>query len=343
MTLLPFVVIGLTSGAVYALAGVGLVLTYKTSGVFNFAHAALATVAAYVFYTLFVLSGWPWPLAAAVAIALVGPMMGVGFEFLARSIQRSAQALRIAATVGVFLAVEAAIYLIYGTETVRTVPVFLGAGLVRVAGANVQVAQLVTFAFAVAATLALTAYLHRTRRGIAMRAVVDDPELLDVTGTSQVATRRTAWAIGATFAAASGVLFTPLLPLDPVQLTLLVASAFGAAAVGAFTSLPLTFAGGLAIGVLSALCTKWFTGGALVGVSPAVPFLVVRVVDPPFPRMGYPFRSGRASWRAYTERIARASGGSRDRAPGSPHGSAGGAGAPDPAPRRGTRPSGPTE
>jgi ABC-type branched-subunit amino acid transport system ATPase component/branched-subunit amino acid ABC-type transport system permease component len=284
VTLLPFLIIGLTSGAVYALAGVGLVLTYKTSGVFNFAHAALAAVAAYVFYTLFVLNGWPWPLAATVAIALVGPIMGLGFELLARRIHRSAQALRIAATVGVFLAVEAAIYLIYGTETIRTVPVFLGAGLVRVAGANVQMAQLVTFGFAVAATLALTAYLHRTRPGMAMRAVVDDPELLDITGTSQVATRRTAWAIGATFAAASGVLFTPLLPLDPVQLTLLVASAFGAAAVGAFTSLPLTFAGGLAIGVLSALCTKWFTGGALLGFSPAVPFLVVLVVVLFFPR-----------------------------------------------------------
>jgi branched-subunit amino acid ABC-type transport system permease component len=50
--LLPFIVGGLTSGAVYALAGLGLVLTYKTSGVFNFAHGALATVAAYVFYVL---------------------------------------------------------------------------------------------------------------------------------------------------------------------------------------------------------------------------------------------------------------------------------------------------
>jgi len=43
---LPYIVIGLTSGAVYALAGLGLVLTYKTSGVFNFARGALATISA---------------------------------------------------------------------------------------------------------------------------------------------------------------------------------------------------------------------------------------------------------------------------------------------------------
>ncbi len=58
--MLPYIVVGLTSGAVYALAGLGLVLTYKTSGVFNFAQGALATVSAYVFYALYVLNGWSW-------------------------------------------------------------------------------------------------------------------------------------------------------------------------------------------------------------------------------------------------------------------------------------------
>jgi ABC-type branched-subunit amino acid transport system ATPase component/branched-subunit amino acid ABC-type transport system permease component len=281
---LPFLVIGLTSGAVYALAGLGLVLTYKTSAVFNFAHGALATLAAYAFYSLFVLDHWPWPLAAGAAIAVGGPLMGWAFEILARRIRADPPVLRVAATVGVFVAVEAAIYLIYGTETVRTVPVFLGAATVRVAGASVQVAQLVTFCFVVVSTIALTAYLRWTRRGIAMRAVVDDPELLDLVGTSPVATRRTAWAIGVTLAAASGVLFAPLLPLDPLQLTLLVASAFGAAAIGAFRSLSLTVAGGLAIGVLSALCTKWFTGTSLLGISPAVPFIAVFVIVLLLPR-----------------------------------------------------------
>src|SRR6202008_2447056 len=85
--LLPFIVIGLTTGAVYALAGLGLVLTYKTSGVFNFAMGALATVAAYVFYVLYVLNNWSWVTAALVAIFVTGPLMGVLLELLARRIQ----------------------------------------------------------------------------------------------------------------------------------------------------------------------------------------------------------------------------------------------------------------
>ena len=86
-TLLPFIVIGLTTGAVYGLAGVGLVLTYKTSGVFNFAYGALAAVAAYTFYVLHVLNGWAWPAAAVVAVLVVGPLMGLILELLARRIQ----------------------------------------------------------------------------------------------------------------------------------------------------------------------------------------------------------------------------------------------------------------
>jgi ABC-type branched-subunit amino acid transport system permease subunit len=52
-TFLPFVVIGLTSGSIYGLAAVGLVLTYKTSGIFNFAHGSIAAIAAFVFYFLY--------------------------------------------------------------------------------------------------------------------------------------------------------------------------------------------------------------------------------------------------------------------------------------------------
>jgi ABC-type branched-subunit amino acid transport system ATPase component/branched-subunit amino acid ABC-type transport system permease component len=282
--LLPFIIIGLTSGAVYALAGLGLVLTYKTSGVFNFAFGALATVAAYVFYALNQLNGWSWPFAAFVAICVAGPIMGLLLELLARRIQTVSLALQVASTIGLLLVIEAGVTLIYGTEITRTVPVFLGNGSFKLFSANVQVAQLVTFLFAVVITILLTIFLRFSRQGVSMRAVVDNPELLDIAGTSPAQTRRLAWVIGTTLAAAAGVLFAPLLSLDPVQLTLLVVAAYGAAAIGAFQSLPLTLAGGLGIGVLASLCTKWFTSGLLSGLPPSMPFVVLFVVLLVFPR-----------------------------------------------------------
>ena len=64
--MLPFIISGLVTGAVYGLAAVGLVVTYKTSGVFNFAHGALATLSAYLFYTLHIQHHMAWQLAAII-------------------------------------------------------------------------------------------------------------------------------------------------------------------------------------------------------------------------------------------------------------------------------------
>ena len=57
---LPFLITGLTAGSLYGLAATGLVLTFKTSGLFNFAHGAIAAAAAYAFYDLHVLHGLNW-------------------------------------------------------------------------------------------------------------------------------------------------------------------------------------------------------------------------------------------------------------------------------------------
>lgn len=282
--LLPFVIAGIVSGSVYGLAAVGLVLTYKTSGVFNFAHGAMATVSAYAFYTLHVVNGVAWQLAAAICVLGVGPALGLALELLARVVDRATVELRIAATVGILLVVEAGVTLFYGRTTTRIVPIFLPQGGFAAFGVRVQWSDVTTFGVAVVATAALSAALRFTRRGIAMRAVVGNAALLDLAGTSPAGTRRWAWCVGTGLASLSGVLFAPLIPLDPMQLTLLVVQAFGAAAIGRFTSLPWTFGGGLLIGVLAALATRYFTTGLAAGVPAALPFLALFLVLLVMPR-----------------------------------------------------------
>lgn len=302
MDVLPFLVVGLVTGSVYGLAGVGLVLTYKTSGVFNFSHGVLAAVSAYAFYTLHVQVGLPWAIAGAISIVALGALMGLLLERLAGAISGRSLAVQVAATVGVLLAVEAAIVLLYGQTTLRIVPVFLAHGQVQIGTVAVLYSDIVTVACALLATTSLSVFLRATRLGREMRALVDDPDLLELTGTSSVAVRRYAWMIGVAFGACSGVLFAPLLALDPVWLTLLVVQAFGAAAIGAFTSLPLTFFGGLLIGILAALSTKYFTGAILNGISPALPFIVLFIVTLFFPRRFVTQRASvvptyRSNWR----------------------------------------------
>lgn len=281
---MPFIVAGLTSGAVYGLAGIGLVLTFKTSGVFNFAHGALATVAAYVFFELYVERGASWQVAALVAVLVAGPIMGTVLEVIARRVATAGLALQVGATVGLLLVIESVTTLIYDPIVVRTVPVFISDSSFRFAETNIRWADIVTLGFAVAVTIVLALYFRISRTGLQMRAVVDGPELLALSGTSPVSTRRLAWILGATLVAASGVLFAPIMPLNPLTLTFLVVAAFGAAAVGGFSNLPMTLVGGLAIGVLASLATKWFSTGLLSGVPVSLPFLVLFAVLLIFPK-----------------------------------------------------------
>jgi ABC-type branched-subunit amino acid transport system ATPase component/ABC-type branched-subunit amino acid transport system permease subunit len=154
----------------------------------------------------------------------------------------------------------------------------------------VQLYRVIIFAIGVVAVASLTVYLRHARTGLAMLAVVDDAELLNIAGTNPIRVRRIAWLIGTTMASASGVLIAPLVPLDATTLTFLVVTAFGAAAIGGFSNLPLTFAGGLAIGLAQVLIQKQFTSshGLEAGLSEALPFLVLFVLLLTAPRLRKP-------------------------------------------------------
>ncbi|HEX9683538.1 MAG TPA: ABC transporter permease [Acidimicrobiales bacterium] len=275
--LLPFVVVGLASGALYGLAGTGLVLTYKTSGVFNFAHGAVASAGAYAFYELRTQRGLPWPVAAALCLVVVGPAMGLGLERLGRALADASSAMRVVATVGLMLAIQGGLQMLYGTTT-RTFDPFLPTTTFRLFGVVIGWDQVLVVVVALAATAGLAWFFRKSPLGMAMRAVVDDRDLLELSGTSSVLVSQAAWAIGSTFAVATGVLIAPSLGLDAILLTLLVVQAFGAAAVGAFSSLARTFAGGLVIGVLAAI-TQRYVGDVptLIGVPASLPFIVLFV------------------------------------------------------------------
>jgi ABC-type branched-subunit amino acid transport system ATPase component/branched-subunit amino acid ABC-type transport system permease component len=276
--LLPFIIIGIVTGSVYGLAGVGLVLTYKTSGIFNFAQGALATVAAYAFYYLNVDIKLAWPVAALISVLILGAVLGLGFEVMARRVARGPLAWRIVATIGIVLIVEAVFTIVHGASTLTT-PHFLSQSTVQIFGAYVTYEQIIVTVISLGAAIALYVFFRTARLGKAMRAVVDDPDLLGLAGTSPERVRRWAWVIGSVFAAMSGVLLAPSVPLDPNVLTLLIVQAFGAAAIGRFTSLPLTLAGGLAIGIVSSVLTEYINSTSLLaGLPPSLPFIVLFLV-----------------------------------------------------------------
>jgi ABC-type branched-subunit amino acid transport system ATPase component/branched-subunit amino acid ABC-type transport system permease component len=282
--LMPLIIVGIAIGSVYGLAGVGLVLTYKTSGIFNFAHGALATIAAYVFYFLWVQNGVPWGIAAAISVLVLGTLVGIGFESFARGLSRTTMLWGIVATVGVLISVEALFLILYGAED-RPFPHFLPQSTFTIFGTGVTYEQLITFLVSLLSTGALYVFFRTARMGKAMRAVVDDPNLLGLSGTSPSRVRRLAWIIGVMFAMASGLLLAPSVSLSSSALTLLVVEAFGAAAIGGFVSLPMTWVGGIVIGVAEAIITKYVSSTSILGgLAASLPFIVLFVVLLVFPR-----------------------------------------------------------
>jgi branched-subunit amino acid ABC-type transport system permease component len=301
--LLPFIVVGVASGSVYGLAGLGLTLTYTTTGIFNFAHGALAAAAAFVFFTVHVAWGWPWPVALAIAVGSVGLIGGLLVERLSRSLSTADAATAVVATVGLLLAVQGLIQWRYGTAARQLAP-FLSGTAVHLGGVAVTRQQAATVLVGAAAAVGVLAFLRFSRLGVQMRAVVGNPDLLALAGTDPTPVRSAAWIIGSSFAALSGVLIAPFLGLDAGLLTLLVVQAFGAVAIGRFRSLPLTYAGGVALGVAASILTKEFAGQpSLGGLPSSLPFIVLvvaLVLWPPRPvGRGYvsPVNAERASRR----------------------------------------------
>jgi branched-subunit amino acid ABC-type transport system permease component len=274
----PFVIAGLTTGSLYGLAAMGLVLTYKTSGIFNFAHGAVAAGAAYIFYELNTRNHLSWPLAALIVLFVVAPVAGILTERIARGLADAPPSAKIVATIGLLLMVSGTATAIFGAAAINFRQ-FLPVDTHRVAGVNLGEDQMIAMAVALVSAIGLYSFFKFSKTGVAMRGVVDNPDLLDLAGTSPARVRTQAWIIGSMFAAMSGILLAPSTGLDALLLTLLVVQAFGAAAIGRFTSLPLTYAGGLVIGIGGALATKYVVDVPnLAGFPPSLPFIVLFAV-----------------------------------------------------------------
>lgn len=271
---MPFVVIGLTAGSIYGLAGIGLVLTYKTSGIFNFAHGSMAAAMAYAFYDLRERQGLPWPIAMAVCLFVLSPLVSLLLERVARNLSDAPVVMKVVATVGMIVSLQQLIFLRYGGSIILPDP-YLPSGEFTVFGVVIGLDQLIVMLAALGGMVGLTKFLG-SRTGRQMRALVDQPHLLSMHGIDPVRVRRRAWLIGTVFTALSGIQLGSTVGLEAGVLTLLVVQAFGAAAIGMFTSIPMTYVGGLAVGTLAAMSTKYVGSITwLAGIPPSIPFIVL--------------------------------------------------------------------
>ncbi|MGP2441185.1 branched-chain amino acid ABC transporter permease [Streptomyces sp. JW3] len=283
---LAFTVVGLSTAAIYAVIGSGLVLTHTTAGVFNFAHGAAGMLAAFSYWQLAVGWSWPVPLALATVLLVLAPAFGLFVErVLMRPVRALGEAERLVMTVALLTGCIALARWVWDPDTARPLsPFFADRAAFRLGPAALTWHQAVTMAVAVAVAAALWCLLHRTRAGTEMRASVDDRALAGLTGADPLRAGRLAWVLGIQLAAVGGILIAPAVALDAQQLSLLIVSAYTAAVFGRLRNLPLTFLGAVVVGLLEAYLAGYLPqSDYLPGLRLAAPALLLLLALLAFP------------------------------------------------------------
>ncbi len=250
---LQFTLIGLSSGCVFAIAASGLVLTYTTTGVFNFAHGGVGMIAAFVYYQLNREVGVPVPLALVLVLGVLAPVLGLVLERILRSFRGAPPGTTLTVTIAITILLIGVAQYTYQSSGQDRIPTNLfGDRTLTIFGAKLDWDEVAFFLVAVGVAIGLRYLLRVTRTGVAMRAVVDNAELAALTGAPPIAIARTSWVLGSVLAAVAGVLYAPTAGrLDAVNLTFFVLAAYGAAVFGRLRSLPLTFAGAIVLGLVA--------------------------------------------------------------------------------------------
>lgn len=273
------VIVGISIGAIYAIAATGLVVTYTTAGIFNLAHGAIGMFLAFIYWQLTVENGLPLPIALLLVLFVIAPALGVLLDFLVmRRFVGASITTTTVVTLGLLVMFTGAATTIWGSEP-RVLNGLFGTRSFEFAGTVIELNKVAAVATAALLALGLGYFLKRTRTGVAMRAVVESQELTSLATVNPARLSAYAWALGSMTAGLSGILLAPLLQLDTFILTFLVINAYAAAMVGRLRSVPLTFAGGLGLGLFEAFLVAYLPPGGLLGsLRPSAPFVVLFVL-----------------------------------------------------------------
>lgn len=246
-------VIGLITGAGYGLVALGLVLIYKSSGVFNFAQGEFGTVAVYALWAAHS-NGIPY--VPAIALALLAALaMGLLTErVIIRRLFDAPRVTLLVATAGVsLLAIGVEIWL--GEARLRFIQPALGRfDRLSVLGIKVSDQRMLILATLIILAIGLALFFSRTNLGLAILAVSQEPTATELMGISVRRLSSFVWGLAAVLGGLGGVLTAGVVQnFGPSFITTsTLIPAFTAAVLGGMTSLPGAFVGGVVVGVVQA-------------------------------------------------------------------------------------------
>lgn len=286
--------LGIGSGAVYSALALGLVLTYRGSGLINFAHGATAMYLAYAYVELrsegdlvfpwlgvksrFNLGDemefWPAMFVTILLSAFIGLIM---HTLIFRPLRNAPPLAKTVASVGVLVALQGIVVIKFGTSS-KTIPGVLPSEPVTFWDITIGKDRLYLAALAVGAAIALALLFRFTNFGLATRAAAENEKGAALLGYSPQGLAAVNWVLATVLAGIAGVLVGPITTLDPTTYTLLVIPALSAALVARFTSFTVACAVGLALGMLQSEILNLqstYSWWPETGTRDALPFAVI--------------------------------------------------------------------
>ena len=280
--MLQYVIAGLVLGGIYAIASAGLVVTYQSAGILNFAFGALAYALARFYYYLNTQQHWPILPAAVLAILVAGPALGVAMYLaLFRRLRLARPLIKVVATIGISVAVPPATTLIFGNGTILSAP-GLAPQPVRVfrfLGVPVTMDQIIVYACVATIVVVGALVLRYSDVGLRVRAMVDSPAMTALSGANPESISIGVWAVSTALAGLAGVLAAPIIGLDPGDFTLLMVAAFAAVIAARLRNLTIAVAVGLLMGIVLELVPYFLTASnsLTADIQSSVPFLFTAI------------------------------------------------------------------
>ena len=278
--MLQFVIAGLVLGGIYAIASAGLVITYTSSGILNFAFGAIAFFIARFYYYLHTQHGWSIALSAIVSVVIAAPALGVLlYAVLFRFLRLSSPLIKVVATIGLLVAFPALATWFFGNQAIQEAPGLAPqpVHVYQFLGVPVTLDQVIVYICVVLTVVIGAGVLRYTEVGLKVRAMVDSPAMTDLSGTNPTAISVGVWAVSTFFAGLCGVLAAPIIGLDAGNFTLLIAASFAAVVAAQLRNLPVAVVVGLLMGVATSLFQRYLPPASqwTTEIIDAVPFIVI--------------------------------------------------------------------
>ena len=276
MSLIQYLINGISIGSVYAIIALGYTMVYGIAKMLNFAHGDVIMVGAYISFCVTNYLGLPAIVSVLAAMA-VCTLLGIVIEGLAYKPLRGVPSLAVLITaIGVSYFLQNGAQLIWDSapknfsSVVSIAPIKLFDGRIVVTGEVI-----VTILASILIMVGLTLFTGKTKTGKAMRAVSEDRDAAQLMGINVNRTISTTFAIGSALAAIAGVLLCSTVPtLMPTTGSMPGIRAFTAAVFGGIGSIPGAMLGGVLLGIIETFSKAYLS----TEFSDAIVFLVLIVV-----------------------------------------------------------------